>query len=110
MNFSIIYAAFMLSLTDYIIFRANGYKMAENALRHMLLNLLLLECNSFLSHFTLHYEQDYVLFGPRQSSLIFCFSVFNSVLTREGGRGWARSRVIRPQESLALYKLFNTLC
>jgi hypothetical protein len=29
---------------------------------------------------------------------------------RWGGRGWARSRIIRPQESLVLYKSFNTLC
>ncbi len=27
-----------------------------------------------------------------------------------GVRGWAWSRIIRPQESLALYKSFNTLC
>jgi hypothetical protein len=27
----------------------------------------------------------------------------------QGGRGWARSRIIRPQESAVLYKLFNTL-
>ncbi len=26
-----------------------------------------------------------------------------------GGRGWARSQIIRPQESLALYKSFDTL-
>ncbi len=28
---------------------------------------------------------------------------------KEGGRGWARSQIMRPRESLALYKLFNTL-
>jgi hypothetical protein len=28
----------------------------------------------------------------------------------EGRRGWARSRIIRPQESLGLYRSFNTLC
>ncbi len=27
-----------------------------------------------------------------------------------GGRGWARSRIIRPQERLVPYKSFNTLC
>jgi hypothetical protein len=26
-----------------------------------------------------------------------------------GGKGWARSRILRPQESLVLYKSFNTL-
>ena len=36
-NFSNIYASFLLNLTDYVIFRANGHKMAENALRHILL-------------------------------------------------------------------------
>jgi hypothetical protein len=30
-------------------------------------------------------------------------------LTGEGGRGWARSRIIRSQESLVLCKAFNTL-
>ncbi len=30
--------------------------------------------------------------------------------SRKGGRGWARSRIIRLQESLLLYKSFNTLC
>ncbi len=29
--------------------------------------------------------------------------------TGEGGRGWARSRIIRPEKSLVLYKSFNTL-
>ncbi len=29
---------------------------------------------------------------------------------RERGRGWARSQIIRPQESLVLYKSFNDLC
>ncbi len=33
-----------------------------------------------------------------------------SLLTGEGGRGWAWSRIIWPQESLALYKSFTTLC
>ncbi len=37
MNFSNIYASFLLNLTDYVIFCANRYKMAENVLRHMLL-------------------------------------------------------------------------
>jgi hypothetical protein len=33
-----------------------------------------------------------------------------SLLSREtGGRGWAWSRIIRPQESLVLYKSFKTL-
>ncbi len=27
-----------------------------------------------------------------------------AICSREGGRGWARSRIIRPQESLVLYK------
>jgi hypothetical protein len=36
-NFSNIYASFLLNLTDYVILRSNGYKMAENVLRHMLL-------------------------------------------------------------------------
>jgi hypothetical protein len=31
------YGSFLLNLTDYVIFRAYGHKMAENALRHMLL-------------------------------------------------------------------------
>jgi hypothetical protein len=35
--------------------------------------------------------------------------VWSSLLPGEGGAGWARSRIIRPQESLALYKSFNTL-
>ncbi len=30
------------------------------------------------------------------------------MLAGEGIRGWARSRIIRPQESLVLYKSFNT--
>ncbi len=38
--------------------RANEYKMAENALSFMLLNLII---NDFLSHFRLHQEQDYML-------------------------------------------------
>ncbi len=33
----------------------------------------------------------------------------DKLLMGEGGRGWARSRIIRPQESLVLYKLFTTL-
>ncbi len=34
-----------------------------------------------------------------------------SLLTGGGmGKGRARSQIIRPQESLALYKLFKTLC
>ncbi len=31
------------------------------------------------------------------------------LLTGEGGAGWAWSRIIRPQESMALYKSFNSL-
>jgi hypothetical protein len=31
------YASFLLNLIDYVIFHANGHKMAENALPHMLL-------------------------------------------------------------------------
>ncbi len=27
-----------------------------------------------------------------------------------GGKGWVRSQIIRPRESLVLYKSFNTLC
>ncbi len=36
----------------------------------------------------------------------------DNLLTREGGREWAKSQIIRPQESLILYmyKSFNTLC
>jgi hypothetical protein len=33
----------------------------------------------------------------------------DNFLTGEGGRGWARSRIIQPQERLVLYKSFNTL-
>jgi hypothetical protein len=33
----------------------------------------------------------------------------DNLLSQEGGRGWARSQIIRPQESLVLYKPFNTL-
>ncbi len=33
-----------------------------------------------------------------------------SSLLTGGGRGWGRSQIIWPQESLALYKSFNTLC
>ncbi len=29
---------------------------------------------------------------------------------RWGGRGWGRSQIIQPQESIVLYKSFNTLC
>ncbi len=43
------------------------------------LNLLLTECDDFLGCFALHLEQAYVLFGPRQSSITFPLSVFNSV-------------------------------
>jgi hypothetical protein len=32
----------------------------------------------------------------------------STLRTGEGGRRWARSRIIRPQESLALYKSFNS--
>jgi hypothetical protein len=31
----------LLNLTDYVIFHANGYKMAEIVLRHMLLKLII---------------------------------------------------------------------
>jgi hypothetical protein len=35
----------------------------------------------------------------------------DNLLTVEGGRGWARSRIIRPQESPLLFCIsFNTLC
>jgi hypothetical protein len=34
----------------------------------------------------------------------------DNVLTGDVGRGWARSHIIRSQESLALYKLYSTLC
>jgi hypothetical protein len=41
------------------------------------------------------------------------FSVFlcsrSSLLTEERGSEWARSQIIRPRKSLALYKLLNTL-
>jgi hypothetical protein len=33
-----------------------------------------------------------------------------NLLTGEGRRGWARSRIMRPQDSLRLYRPFNTLC
>jgi hypothetical protein len=33
----------------------------------------------------------------------------DKLLTGEGRRGWAWSRIVRQQESLALYKSFNTL-
>ncbi len=33
----------------------------------------------------------------------------SSLLTRERGRGWARSHIIRPRENLALYLSFKTL-
>jgi hypothetical protein len=39
-HFLNIYASFLPNLTDNVIFQANGYKMAENVLRHMLLKLL----------------------------------------------------------------------
>jgi hypothetical protein len=34
----------------------------------------------------------------------------DNFLTGEEGMGWTRSRIIRPQDSLVIYKLFNTLC
>jgi hypothetical protein len=43
------------------------------------LNLLITEHTGDLGHFTLQYEQDYVLSGPRQSSIMFASSGFNSV-------------------------------
>ncbi len=33
----------------------------------------------------------------------------SGLLTEEGGRGWARSQIIRSRKSLALYKSFNTV-
>ncbi len=51
---------FMPNCTVCVIFRANEYKMAENALSHMLLKLII---NDFLGHFMLHQEQDYMLSG-----------------------------------------------
>jgi hypothetical protein len=33
----------------------------------------------------------------------------DNLLTGEGVEGWARSRIIRPQKNLGLYKSFNTL-
>jgi hypothetical protein len=43
---------------------------------------------------------------PIPSASFLSFSVFLCV----GGGGWAWSQIIRPPESLGLYKLFNTLC
>jgi hypothetical protein len=40
----------------------------------------------------------------------FCVSLVELTDGGEGGEGWAWSRIIRPQESLALYNSFNTLC
>jgi hypothetical protein len=78
-EFYIIFILLLLpNFTDCEIFRANEHKMAENALSHMRLKLILTECTGFLCHFTLHKEQDDVLSGSRWSSIIFCFSVFNS--------------------------------
>ncbi len=34
----------------------------------------------------------------------------SSLLTGEGGREWARSRIIRPRENLSLYESFDSLC
>ncbi len=63
-----------------------------------------------------------VLFGssptpsPPSVSKLSLFLIFivcrrSSLLTGEAGRGrvWARNQIIRPGESLALYKSFNTL-
>ncbi len=33
----------------------------------------------------------------------------DNLLLGEGGRGWARSRIIQPQENMVLYKSFNIL-
>ncbi len=38
------------------------------------------------------------------------FAVFLCVVSRAYWRGRARSQIIRPRESMALYKSFNTLC
>jgi hypothetical protein len=54
---------------------------------------------------------------PSSSSPLSKLSLFislpvrrrSSLLAGEGGREWASSQIIRPWESLALYKLFNTL-
>ncbi len=42
---------------------------------------------------------------PREERLVSCWRK-----RRGEWRGWAWSRIIRPQESLALYKSFYTLC
>jgi hypothetical protein len=34
----------------------------------------------------------------------------DKLLTGEGGKGYAWSRIMRPQESMVLYKSLNTLC
>ena len=57
------------------ILRAYEYKMAEKTLPHMLLKHIT-ERNGDLGRFTLQYEQDYVLSGPRQSSIMFSFIGF----------------------------------
>ncbi len=52
--------------------------------------------------------------GPDFLAVIWCGSSpppppRDTLLTGEGGRGWARSQIIRPQEILVLYRSFNTL-
>ncbi len=54
---------------------------------------------------------------PFSSARCLSFSVLMRIAGRaywrergDGGRGWARSQIIRSRKSLALYKSFNTLC
>ncbi len=49
------------------------------------------------------------LFKPSANCPFFSVSCVSPVELTDGGRGWAWSRIIRPQESLALYKSFDTL-
>ncbi len=56
-------------------------------------------------------------FSPSPHSPVSKLSLLRSLpvcrqlsLLTGGGRGWGRSQIIWPQESLALYKSFNTLC
>jgi hypothetical protein len=52
------------------------YKWQKMLYLKCCLNLLITERNGDLSRFTLQYEQDYVLSGPRQSSIMFSFIGF----------------------------------